>query len=177
MCQGTITLPVGRRRCTILHHPDRSADSPPRDGCRTDIYAALYRCPHCQVVLETPSYQWGQTVTCPCCRGDFTAPFDDVLHRHDGDAREGDTFQFPCPACGEALRCDTRGQGQTACGLPVVCVHCHDVITVPGGGAAVSQQHFSPQPEQRCPNPTCGRHIPARADRCPLCGTAIAVTV
>jgi hypothetical protein len=173
VCQGRISQPVGRRRATILHQPERPPGSAPRDNCRTDIYAALYRCPHCHVVLETPSYQWGKTITCPLCLGDFTAPYDDVLHRHGGDAREGNTFQFPCPACGQSLRCDTFRQDLPTRDLPVVCVHCHDLITVPSGGAAVGQPRQTVEPDQLCPNPNCRQHIPARADRCPLCGTTI----
>jgi hypothetical protein len=172
VCQGAIGQPVGRRRATILHHSEALPGAVPRDNCRTDVYAALYRCPRCHVVLETPSYQWGQAISCPMCRSDFTAPYDDVLHRHDGDV-EGDVFEFPCPACGKALRCDTHRQGRPTRDLPVVCVHCHDLVNVPSGGVAVGQARHRAEPDQVCPNPNCHQHIPARADRCPLCGTAI----
>jgi hypothetical protein len=173
VCKGSIVKPLGRRRCTILHHPERGPGTAPADNCRTDVYAALYRCPACREVLETPSYQWGQPVTCPLCKGEFVAPYDDVLHRHEGDAREGDTFEFSCPACGRPLRCDTFRQGRPTRDLPVVCLHCHDLINVPGGGQAITAPRQADEPDQRCPNPTCHQLIPARAERCPLCGTAI----
>jgi hypothetical protein len=139
VCQGDIPQPVGRRRCTILHAPDRTKRPDLADNCRTDVYAAIYRCPHCHVVLETPSYQWGQPVACPHCGTGFTAPFDDVLHRHEGDSREGSVFQFACPACDRTLRCDTQREGRPTRDLPVVCVHCHHLIAVPGAGKAVER--------------------------------------
>jgi hypothetical protein len=137
VCKGDIRRSIGRRRATVLHQPDRTLHPELTDNCRTDIYAAIYRCPHCREVLETPSYQWGLVVTCPCCHGDFTAPFDDVLHRHVGDASEGIVFQFSCPACDRRLRCDTLREGRPTRDLPVVCVHCHHLISVPSAGVAV----------------------------------------
>jgi hypothetical protein len=145
-----------------------------------DIYAAIYWCPTpgCRHLLETPSHQWGQSVTCPACKTSFLAPRDDILHEHEGDAREGLVFRFRCPSCNDLLRCDSTRNGQSMRGQRVVCLRCRNLIEVPGGGSAVSidpgaeaQQGM----ERRCPNPTCGRMIPLRAEHCPLCGTAITV--
>jgi hypothetical protein len=129
----------GRRRCTVLHHPDRARNPQLTDNCRTDVYAGLYFCPHpqCRAFLETPSHQWGQPVSCPVCSGPFVAPFDDLLHRHAGDAREGEVFSFPCPNCSGSLRCDTAREGRPTRDLHSICVHCHHVIAIPGGGTPV----------------------------------------
>ena len=170
VCGGHITQPTGRRRATILHQPDRSRRPELVDNCRTDIYAAIYRCPDCRGILETPRYQWGLSVTCPHCGGDLVAPHDDVLHRHEGDAGEGPVFQFSCPACDRSLHCDTHRQGRPTRDLPVVCIHCHHLIAVPGSGAALHAAPTSPSgPERRCGNPACGRLVPANCDACPLC--------
>jgi hypothetical protein len=176
VCHDDIPRALGRRRATVLHQPDRARWPDLVDNCRTDIYAAIYRCPSCREVLETPRYQWGRPITCPLCQADFTAPFDDVLHRHEGDACEGPIFRFPCPACAGALRCDTRRQGLSTRDLPVVCVHCHHVITVPGAGFPVAglAGHDGQQPAHRCPNPACAQMIPGNCDVCPLCGTVCA---
>jgi hypothetical protein len=138
VCQGAINQPVGRRRWTILHHPDREQHPTLTDNCRTDVRAAIYGCPNCHVMLETPRYQWGRPVTCPQCHDDFRAPFDDLLHRHEGDAGPGDVFQFACPSCQKPLRCNTHREGQPTRDLPVVCVHCRIIITVPSAGQAVA---------------------------------------
>jgi hypothetical protein len=168
VCRGEIHQPLGRRRCTVLHRPINS-DMP--DNCRTDVYAALYRCPSCRVRLETPSFQWGLTVRCPACHNDFTAPHDNVLHERQGDAREGQPFRFACPACGNSLECDTIRHGRPTPGLPVVCLHCSHLIHVPGGGISVAVSVVADGPQRRCSNPACAQLVPAGCDSCPLCGT------
>jgi hypothetical protein len=172
VCQGAIPRALGRRRATVLHQPDRTLRPDLVDNCRTDIYAALYRCPGCHAILETPRYQWGGHVSCPLCHAGFTAPFDDVLHRHEGDVREGAVFRFSCPACGKSLRCDTVRQGEPTRDLPVVCVHCHDLVTVPAAGFPVVTRDATDarSPEHRCPNPACHQMIPGDCTVCPLCG-------
>ena len=164
---------TGRRRDTVLHHnPDRP------DNCRTDVYAALYHCPKCLAMLETPRYQWGQVVCCAvdACKATFVAPRDDLLHRQQGDAKEGMPFDFPCPACGGSLRCDTLRDGQPTTGLAAVCVHCHHVIAVPASGEQVVRTPAALDPiqavrsvvERRCRG--CNSLVPANAVPCPVCG-------
>jgi hypothetical protein len=146
-----------------------------------DIYAAIYLCPNprCQTLLETPSHQWGQRVACPACATSFEAPRDDILHEHEGDAREGVPFRFRCPSCHLSLRCDSTRAGRTMAGQRVVCLLCRQMFEVPGAGAAVrGQGPPAPDPREvlqqggthRCANPACGQMIPARAEVCPLCG-------
>src|SRR5271155_5879462 len=104
-----------RRRATIVRRLPAMGDQPAGAPCRMDIYAAIYYCPNtqCQVLLETPSSQWGQVVACPACATAFEAPRDDVLHEHEGDAREGQVFRFACPSCGAPLRCDLTRNGRS----------------------------------------------------------------
>jgi hypothetical protein len=146
-----------------------------------DIYAAIYLCPnpHCQTLLETPSYQWDQFVVCPSCATEFEAPRDDVLHEHEGDTREGVPFRFRCPSCEFSLRCDSTRSGRPITGQRVVCLRCRQIIEVPGAGAAVGGHgSAAPDPREalqqgglhRCSNPACGQMIPVRAAVCPLCG-------
>jgi hypothetical protein len=145
-----------------------------------DVYAAIYWCPTpgCGQLLETPSSQWGHAVTCPACKSSFEAPRDDVLHEHEGDAREGLVFRFRCPSCNELLRCDSQRDGRPMRGQRVVCLRCRNLIDVPGGGIALAGDQGDPSQSdvgRRCPNPTCAQVIPLRAAHCPLCGTAIPV--
>jgi hypothetical protein len=180
-CQGQIKQALGHRRATIVHRPAAREVLASAANCRMDIYAAIYLCPNplCQTLLETPSYQWGQDVTCPSCATWFEAPRDDVLHEHDGDAREGMPFRFRCPSCDAPLRCDSTRAGQPITGQRVVCLRCRQIIEVPGAGAAIGGQgSTAPDPRaavqhrslHRCTNPACGQMIPARAEVCPLCG-------
>jgi hypothetical protein len=146
-----------------------------------DIYAAVYFCPNtsCQALLESPSHQWGQGVSCPSCGRAFTAPRDDVLHEHAGDAREGQVFRFRCPSCDARLECDSTRGGQPMTGQRVVCLSCRNIIEVPGGGMSVAGR-LAPAPDprealqqgaaRRCSNPACAQLIPSRAERCPMCG-------
>jgi hypothetical protein len=158
----------------LHHNPQRT------EPCRTDVYAAIYHCPRCLALLETPNYQWGAEVVCPVatCGAAFTAPRDDVLHRWEGDAQEGTTFLFPCPACGGDLRCDTLRDGLPTTGLIVVCTHadCLHCIEVPSGGSQVERLPGAMDPiqavrttaERRCPG--CNNLVPANAVPCPMCG-------
>jgi hypothetical protein len=170
---GEIHEPYGRRRWTVTHkNPYLPAP------CRTDVYAAIYRCPACLTMLETPRHQWGQQVNCPVesCRHVFTAPRDDLLHRHVGDAREGVPFVFPCGGCGGSLRCDTLRDGQPTTGMLAVCVHCNHVVHVPASGKQFVRspsvldpiQAVQRVPERRCRG--CSGMVPANAVPCPLCG-------
>jgi hypothetical protein len=104
-----------------------------------DVYAAIYYCPYCLpgTLLETPSYQWGQPLTCPVCARSFDAPYDDVLHERTGDAREGITISFPCPNCHTVWQCDSTRGGSSITGTRVVCRSCLHVITVPSHGERV----------------------------------------
>lgn len=175
---GDAPIAFGESRLTLLHTLERGRSLVLLDNCRTDIYAAIYHCPGCLTLLETPSYQWGQSVSCPVtsCGAQFTAPFDNVLHRRKGDAREGLTFEFPCPACGHLLLCDTMREGQPTAGLPVVCVHEPHLILVPGSGLQVGEtaaavgavEAVQQVPDRRCPE--CGQMVPANSSPCPNCG-------
>jgi hypothetical protein len=145
-----------------------------------DIYAAIYWCPTpgCGHLLETPSNQWGQRVTCTACMASFAAPRDDVLHEHEGDAGEGLVLYFDCPSCNDQLRCDSLRSGLPMRGQRVVCLRCRNLIEVPAGGSSLGGEQGDERThpgERRCPNPTCARRIPHRAEHCPLCGTAIPV--
>lgn len=128
VCRGEIHEAFGLRRHGLTHHDPARAES-----CRTDVYAAIYHCPVCRVLLETPAYQWSSEVQCPHCTTMFIAPRDDVLHRHEGDARADAVFLFPCPACTQPLRCDATREGQPTTGLYVVCIHfaCRHRIEIP----------------------------------------------
>lgn len=172
---GILREPIGRRRWSTTHHnPQRS------EPCRIDVYAAIYRCPGCLGLLETPSYQWGQEVTCPVesCQVGFIAPRDDLLHRHEGDAREGVSFVFPCPACRRHLRCDTLREGVPTTGLIVVCIHteCRQRIEIPSGGSQAARlpsiidpiQAVQSAVQRRCS--ACNCLVPANAVPCPMCG-------
>lgn len=130
-CNGMMTEPFGLRRATVVHHnPTQQA------VCRTDVYSAIYHCPGCLTLLETPSNQWGTQVACPAeaCRHVFTAPRDDLLHERAGDAKEGVPIDFPCPACGAALRCDTQRDGKPTTGHLAACLACRHVISLPASG-------------------------------------------
>jgi hypothetical protein len=172
---GEMNEAFGRRRWSRTHHNPLREES-----CRTDLYAAIYRCPGCLSLLETPSYQWGTEVTCPVesCRRVFTAPRDDVLHRIEGDAKEGVPFLFPCPACGRHLRCDTARDGRPTTGLLVVCIHpdCRQRIEIPASGRQAVRppsvldpiQAVQTAAQRRCRG--CHAFVPANAVPCPLCG-------
>jgi hypothetical protein len=147
-----------------------------------DVYAAIYFCPNalCGSLLETPISQWGLPVTCPECLTLFDAPRDDLLHEHQGDAREGQVFRFACPACSALLRCDSTLNGLPMAGKRVVCLTCRHLIEVPPGGAAVGapasprpgpREAVQQGPTRRCGNPACGNLVPSRAGRCPVCNT------
>jgi hypothetical protein len=177
-CRGEIRQALGRRRGTIVHRLPARNDQPAGDPCRMDIYAAIYHCPnpHCRALLETPSYQWGQSVTCPDCAMEFEAPRDDILHERAGDACEGQPFSFACPSCHVTLRSDSTRQGKPMRGHRVVCLSCQQIIEVPAAGKAVGgHQHVADSREvmqsgtRRCVHPECGQMIPARAVVCPLC--------
>jgi hypothetical protein len=165
----------GRRRW-VAEHKNPSMPEP----CRTDVYAAIYKCPLCLRLLETPAYQWGTEVTCPYeqCQKSFVAPRDDVLHRHAGDAREGLAFVFTCPACRRHLRADTLRNGQSTFGSLVVCIHpeCRHRIEVPPIGRQATPSPSLPGPvetaqaavtRRRCLN--CGLMVPANLITCPVC--------
>ena len=180
-CQGRIDRALGRRRATIVHRPASRQVLQAATNCRMDIYAAIYLCPNprCQTLLETPSYQWDQWINCPSCAISFEAPRDDVLHEHEGDAREGVAFHFRCPSCDFALRCDSTRLGRPIMGQRVACLRCRQIIEVPSAGAGAGGQGptgYDPREAvqqgllHRCSNPACGRMIPARAEMCPLCG-------
>jgi hypothetical protein len=165
----------GRRRLVTEHH-----NTTLPEPCRTDVYAAIYKCPQCLRLLETPSYQWGQEVTCPyeACQKSFVAPRDDVLHRHAGDAREGLAFAFPCPACHRLLRADTLRNGASTFGTLVVCIHpqCRQRIEVPPIGRQLTPSPAVPGPVEtaqapvgRRPCGSCGLLIPSNLITCPVC--------
>src|SRR5262249_10751214 len=129
---------------------------------------------------ETPSHQWGTQVACPVesCRAEFTAPRDDVLHRMEGDAREGVPFTFPCPACRRPLRCDTLRDGRPTTGFVVVCLHteCSQCVEIPAGGNQAARlpsvidpvQAVKAAADRRCAR--CSNLVPANAVPCPMCG-------
>jgi hypothetical protein len=164
----------GRRRW-VTTHKNRWLSEP----CRTDVYAAIYHCPHCRVLLETPAHQWGRRVTCPAetCQRAFVAPRDDVLHRHAGDAREGIAYVFTCPACRRHLRCDTLRNGVPTSGTLVVCIHpeCRQCIEVPPVGRPSAPSPAVPGPVEaaravvRRPCVACGLLVPANLVTCPVC--------
>jgi hypothetical protein len=180
-CRGEIGQALCHRRATIVHRAAARDGQPPGATCRMDIYAAIYFCPNprCQTLLETPRYQWSERVTCPSCSTSFEAPRDDILHEHEGDAREGIPFRFHCPSCYLPVCCDSTQSGRPMRGQRVVCPRCRQIIEVPGAGTAVREQGPAvPDPREvvqqgrlhRCTNPACGQMIPARAEVCPLCG-------
>src|SRR5262249_28725809 len=104
-----------------------------------------------------------------------TAPFDNVLHERQGDAREGQPFRFACPACDGVLACDTLRNGESTRSLPVVCLHCSHLIHVPGGGTSLAVSAVAEGPQRRCSNPACAQLVPAGCNVCPLCGIVFPV--
>lgn len=128
VCHGPIDAPIGTRRKTLTHDPL---------GCRTDIFAILFRAPCCSAYLEMPLRLGGQQVTCPACRQELTGPYDGILHRLTGDVHRGEVMRFPCPECRFVLQCNTAINGRPTPGLPVACLTCLHVFPVPSAGDAV----------------------------------------
>jgi hypothetical protein len=133
ICGIALAVPFRIRRGTICHAL-RTSDPSRREPCRTDVYAAIYRCPGCLEWLD-------REVVCPCCGLSFLAPRDDVLHEMSGDAREGVPFGFACSSCGLPLQCDRTRQGQPLVGQRVVCFFCHHLIQVPSAGFLIGSGH------------------------------------
>jgi hypothetical protein len=100
----------------------------PTCGALVSLFVALYFCPHClePSPLESPSWQWGQTIPCPFVPGHELVVPNDTWLRY---PEEGPSFVFACPACKRKLQC-----GVEHALAWVVCVHCQHAIRVPPGG-------------------------------------------
>lgn len=153
-CWRQITFTIGKK-----------AAAPNCPGCKnkTSVYAIQFRCPSCSHLLESPRRLNGQVRPCPKCERDVTIPRL-VLEEESEAADDLESFLCECPSCRKRIvaRRDEVGR-------PGVCPLCLVIIDVPAYGTA-SRPRETTRTERDIACRECGRHIPAAAEHCPVCG-------
>ncbi len=121
----------------------------------------------------------GQQMICPSCQRDLEVPRDVIFLRQIVDPNDRPTlFAYYCPGCEGEVVSEKEHVGQYG-----VCPHCRCVAEVPMWGHEAKPEPPPPSPSAdplaslkecapiRCPK--CHERIPAQAQVCRRCGTAV----
>lgn len=162
-CRWPIECSIGTRKATVVC-----------PGCnnKTSVYAVIYLCSKCALMLESPAALVGQKATCPGCSNVMLVPHD-VLLEEPPVAADNSFFTCECPSClGQFIA------NKADVGVGAVCPHCLVTLAVPRWGEHLEEAvpdglqdplaSLHESKSVRCPK--CHTQIPARAEACPLCG-------
>ena len=169
--------PTAPHLCHICKQPLRNTDGKeyltigktkslaPCSSCghTTSVYAVIHRCPHCSVLLESPTSQIGRSYECPQCGWTAQTPADGLLPLEESSLEDEAYFEVNCPHCDEAAAARIADVDKRN-----VCPSCLLPFEIPHGGWRIdAPKSTRVDPSMHCPH--CSARLPVALNTCPFC--------